>query len=386
MKKMKSILALVLAMILCLGMSVTSFADETPTLAKEVYITKDLNIAKGTTTPNVTFTFKFEADTNASQGLQGYAGEIPAIADKTVTYSDAITDVGDDEVITLTTGDILAGLTFPHAGVYAYTVREAQTGFTDTATEKMTYDSKEYTLRIWVVNGTEGTVIKGATVSTTTGKVTTTTNGKDTVTEGTDESKAANDNGFRFSNNYTKTSGTNGDSITVSKAVVGEYADKSEDFTFTLNVTKASTDKSAETTYSYVITRDSDHANDNTDALTGTGTYGTDLTFTLDADEKLVVKNLVAGASYTVKETGVADYTASVVLDGTETKGEKGSDLQVTAEFVDEKGSTAAFTNTNDGSEVPPTGIIINNLPYVMLILVAVLGFSFFFVSRRRRY
>ena len=386
MRKMKSILALVLAMILCLGMSVTTFAEGDPALAPEVYITKDLQIAKNTTTPSATFTFKFVPNAEASEGLQGYEGEIPAIADKEVSYDATVTDAGTDEVITLTTGNILEGLTFPHAGVYAYTVSEAATGFTNTDAETMVYDTNTYTLRIWVVNGANGPVIEGGTVEDDGAKENLTDNGK--KEEGGDESLGTNDNGFRFVNTYTKKSdGADGDSITISKAVSGKYADESEDFTFTLNVAKSKYDTA--TTYSYVITRDNDHEKDNSEATDGkvqTANFGEDLTFTLDDGEKLVVKGIVAGASYTVTEAGVEDFTASALVDGKDYSAAKGASLTVPSTVVDENGSSAAFTNTYADSEVPPTGIIINILPFVMMIAVAALGLSLFFVSRRRRY
>lgn len=388
MRKMKSLVALVLAGVLCFGM--TTFAAESKTTA--AYITKDLEVAAGTTTPEATFTFNFAADKANSVGLQG--DETPAIEAKTVSYTEAITNEGEDGVITLTTGNVLEGVDFPHAGVYAYTVSEAATGFNSTETETVKYDTKTYTMLVYVVNGTDGPVVdnvivKGEDEEGTEGKLESLTNNGKSEANGGDESVVDNGEGkansFRFVNTYEKISGKedgDGDdengkvtSITISNATVGDYADKTKEFTYTLNVTKAATDDATE--YKYVVVKDGVEE-------VKTAAFGADVEFTLNDADVVYVKDLGSGATYTVTVNGETDYTTTAVVDGNTTAADEAEDCEVKDVLVSEDGSAADFTNTYADNDVTPTGIIINNLPYVMLITVAAAGLFIVVAGKRR--
>lgn len=87
-----------------------------------------------------------------------------------------------------------------------------------------------------------------------------------------------------------------------------------------------------------------------------------------------------AGTKYTLTETEETDYTASYVIDsGTST-----SSNQTNQVTIGNAASTVAFTNTYDDNSVTPTGIIINNLPFVLMVVIAGSGLALYVVSKRR--
>ena len=59
------------------------------------------------------------------------------------------------------------------------------------------------------------------------------------------------------------------------------------------------------------------------------------------------------------------------------------ADKAVVGEMVGK--NNAIVKNTHDDASTTPTGIIVNNLPYVALLLVAVVGCVVIFAGRKRR-
>ena len=127
---------------------------------------------------------------------------------------------------------------------------------------------------------------------------------------------------MNFENIYIK----NDASLTISKTTAGKNADRTKDFAFTLT-------------------------------------------------EKIVFTNIPAGTRYAVTETGTAYYTPSVevVENGVktvDTKAVKGQSLSSAeagaTNLVGEGNNSADFTNTFD--DVPITGVILENLPFTILI------------------
>ena len=66
---------------------------------------------------------------------------------------------------------------------------------------------------------------------------------------------------------------------------------------------------------------------------------------------------------------------------------EKHTNLTVETYVIDDSTTTlddVAYTNTFDDASVSPTGILINNAPYIILALVAAGGMTFYVVKKRK--
>jgi hypothetical protein len=81
------------------------------------------------------------------------------------------------------------------------------------------------------------------------------------------------------------------------------------------------------------------------------------------------------GTKIAVEEAAVDGYTQYFTTS---------ADQNATTVLVGEDGAYAVCRNDFDDTKVTPTGIIINNLPYVLLIGLALGGIVLF--SRKRRY
>ena len=84
-----------------------------------------------------------------------------------------------------------------------------------------------------------------------------------------------------------------------------------------------------------------------------------------------------------LRETKVENGSAKIV-DKSVAAGNVAAGLAETTYLVGEKGAYTNVTNEFQDENVTPTGIIINNLPYVLLIAIAFAGIVLF--SRKRRY
>lgn len=336
-KKFKTAAAVgLMAAVMCMG-TVVSAAD-TPTVDAEIQ--KDFQIAEGITVPDITFTFTFA----------GVEADAPAISAKTVAYSNA--DTVTSGISSKTVAEIFRGVTFPHAGVYTYTVQETA-GETSVENGTVTYDGSVYTVRVYVRNTENGglaidqiTAAKGA------------------------EGQEVKQSEIKFVNKFEKKT-----NLVVKKNTVGDLADKTKAFTFNVTFTKPATYDGS----TFVSGND-------------TYTFGQEYTFTLADGGQKVFSNLPAGTRYVVTEVGSADGYApsvTVVENGTQTVNKTAADADslATAEtgktnLAGEGTNTVTFTNTY--KDVPITGIIMNNLPFVILILAATAGIVGYLVIRRR--
>lgn len=336
-KKFKTAAAAgLMAAVMCMG-TVVSAAD-TPTVDAEIQ--KDFQIAEGITVPDITFTFTFA----------GVEADAPAISAKTVAYSNA--DTVTSGISSKTVAEIFRGVTFPHAGVYTYTVQETA-GETSVENGTVTYDGSVYTVRVYVRNTENGglaidqiTAAKGA------------------------EGQEVKQSEIKFVNKFEKKT-----NLVVKKNTVGDLADKTKEFTFNVTFTKPATYDGS----TFVSGND-------------TYTFGQEYTFTLADGGQKVFSNLPAGTRYVVTEVGSADGYApsvTVVENGTQTVNKTAADADslATAEtgktnLAGEGTNTVTFTNTY--KDVPITGIIMNNLPFVILILAAAAGIVGYLVIRRR--
>ena len=374
MKLRRKLIGILLAGTMVMGMGASVMAA--PATGEEgspagVDIVKNLQMADGITTPNVTFTFDFAKVTS----------DAPDITDAEIIYTSADKDSDVQNglaEIQKSTGNILENVTFPHAGIFTYTVTE---NGTDDEGYGMNYSEASYRMNVYVKNNEAGTGVYVYSV-----EIRKTTNDDGTDAGNTKVEDPTPDSGegagMLFTNVYTSGGGStdpDADALTISKTVAGEYGDKTKDFTFSVTLNKAATVSGATATYQGKI-----------GAETIDFTTGTPEEIQLHDGESLVFEDLPAGTTYTVAETGAEGYTpsASVVENGGEavvTNGTEGQNLSVENKLVGTGANSTAFTNTYDvAGDITPTGIIINNLPFILLIVVAAAGIAFYVVSRRR--
>lgn len=339
-KKFKTAAAAgLMAAVMCMGTVVSASEGSTVPRAGD-QIQKDFQIAEGITVPSITFTFTFNG-----------TGDAPKIADKTVPYSntDTVIDGSSSKIIK----DIFKNVPFTHAGEYIYTVQETE-GETSVANGTVTYDGSVYTVRVYVKNTENGglaidqiTAAKGA------------------------EGQEVKQSEIKFVNKFEKKT-----NLVVKKNTVGDLADKTKEFTFNVTFTKPATYEG------------------NTFG-TGNDTYEFDKVyeFKLKDDQEKVFGDMPAGTRYVVTEVGAPDgYTPSVTVveNGEQTVTNKtAADAESLAteetgktNLAGEGTNTVTFTNTY--KDVPITGIIMNNLPFVILILAAAAGIVGYLVIRRR--
>lgn len=414
MKKTKKFFGIIMAAMMTATVFLGSFSagaagpaqstgtEDNPAQAK---IVKTLKYADGITEPDDQFNFTFtkvsvdDVTTPDALAVMPELSASVAFNDDTGKYNDQTTE--GLNVVSKQSANIFDGKTFPHAGVYVYTVVEEGT---DAVGYGMDYSEAVYTMRVYVKNGVNGTYVASVTAEKTTDDDGTTIEDGEKVDPTPDDDTGDGiSNEFAFVNVFTKKGGFNGGdnteipeptpdpgdkeypeylekiaALVIDKTVAGEYGDKTMDFSFSLTLTKAPTAED-ETYTATIYTRGNGTAVD-----TKTVTPGTPCTFTLKDNQMLIFEDLPAGTTYDVSETAVAKYTTTteLIANGVTTSG----NAVIDNALVGEEDNYARYTNTFDDSSVTPTGIIINNLPFILMIVLAGAGIVLFVITRRRKY
>lgn len=358
----------------------------------QVSINKVLNIAEGITTPLANFTFTFTPKTGTSSNGAPYEtidSTNGQITDKNVSYSGTDVLTTGQTSIKKETGDIFREVNYTHAGEYVYTVAEKQNvGWkviqkNGSPIDSMTYDNRNYEMHVIVKNKTTG----GTYISSVYFKqVTPSVNGKVKPSESGTTYKYD-----LFTNIYRKNAGKitdpnepnpnkpnvskvdpNAKSLVIKKVVSGATADKSKDFTFKLTFTKASTETSQSITGKIGET-------------SKTFVYGQETTITLRHDQSLVFDTIPAGTRYKLVETGSQGYTASAAYK--ENGASKTQAGAVSTNFTQDSILVGEKPNdntiTNNLPDVTPTGLLIDNLPFILMIGLGLAGFVV--LSKKRR-
>jgi len=358
----------------------------------KVAINKVLNIAEGITTPEATFTFTFTPKTGTSSNGAPYetiSDSNGKIAAKNVVYSKSDLLQPNQTSIKKDTGNIFESVTYTHAGEYVYTVAETQNvGWAQilknsVPIDSMTYDNRSYEMHVIVKNKQSS----GVYISSVYFKlVSTSSTAKVKPSEKGELYKYD-----LFVNTYRKNAGkiTNPNeptpnkpkpenfnpgakSLVIKKLVEGDSADKTKDFTFKLTFTKASTDDQG----TFV-------------GQVGSTSYtfenGKEKTITLHHDQSLVFDTIPAGTRYKLVETGSQGYTASAAYwENGVSKTQAGrisADLTQDSILVGEKRNENTITNSVQ--DVTPTGLLIDNLPFILMIGLGLAGFVV--LSKKRR-
>lgn len=320
---MKKLLSIGLAAMLAFGLATTSFAEE----AGDVTTPKDgiVTIHKVYKLENAGT--KSPAETFTLEQVD--KGVVKDGEAKTAPDLGTITGAKFDDgaaTISGTTGDITVALPeYTNVGVYEYTLKEVAG-----TTAGVTYYDKGIKLVVTVVNDNNGKLRIAAV-----------------HTESTGEAKSDN-----FPNTYKA------GELDVSKTVTGNLGDKNKYFEFKVTLTG---EEGKTYRDSYAVTGGSNTANPSTIKI------GEETTFLLKHGDTITIANLPYGVKYTVTETAAEGYT-------TEKTGDTGE--------INAADQAAKFTNTKEGSI--DTGVVLNNMPYILVLAVLAAGVAVFIIRKRR--
>ena len=392
MKKItKKMLAIVAAAAMTMGMAMPAMAaDEGATVpdtknnAKEAYISKTYQTeVKKEMTFNFTAT-QVTGDNRDDLVKTAVTCTIPNIA---FTETDFTSETGTYKKVSqkIEFGD------FKEAGKYEYTVKEgvSEPAIINNEYEKLIMSKAEYTMDVYVVedNGGKFNIEKIIVTKTKNDNETSADGGK--VDIGGDASK----NGFNFVNTYVQEAGTGTPdptkpdpdytkygALNVSKKVIQNVTDTAElptkKFDFTANFEfPAGTDAAT---------------------LGGVKGNGSDVTLKngqctlqLGHNENMKFTGLPVGTKITVTEAAKANYkgSAKVTINGVEqtaiTATKYNEEIKVENKKLGQKKNTVDVTNRYNN--VPTTGIIMNTLPYVLMIALCGAALTAFVAFKRKK-
>jgi len=441
-RKTKVFSAILLSLILCLsGLVTAAMAQEPPEPEPTAHenatggdygnparggLTKLLKVPVGTDIPKLDFHFKVtpisvDGDTSTSK-----IGSMPMIdGDNVVTISfDAGTTAAadDDGIMNLyqESGDLfgkLNGTDWPHTGIFVYEIEEDkdESGIDEnTPHEYATYSQAKYKVNVYVLqdedHGYYVNAIGALVVAPDNANQGTNTKVDPTPRGGIADSHSK----MIFTNTYVKTNGSYDDKTTlaISKAVDGEFSSNSVYFRFNLTLTAPAVPSEASGNpvyHAYVIENNGSFVN--ADDLSNpamnnvypsssivTVANGNDYIsftptsqplFSLKHGQKLVFFDTPVGTRYTVDEAATTAYEPSyTIYHGSDeiVRGSAGISAPLSTgdlRFIGEKGNTVAYTNKRE--MVTPTGLNLNDLPFIIMIALALLGIAGYIVVKSRK-
>lgn len=392
--------AAVLVGTMCLGNvanvnAATTPAEWGPEDTPEAAITVEYKMGNDVVTPenDVRFTF---TKTAAPTGMN--VSDMPAISVANVKFNageDLIKDTTatDIKVLRKQSGNFLESFktamgtsTTMTTGEYVYTVKSTSTVTKAKTNDVFTGSNAEYKLNIFVAQHTDGKLyIKGLSIINTKNDAGTDT-GNTTKVDGTPGSTtggtASNFSGLKFVNEYVAKAGsvdpTDPDvpDPTKPKSYAFKVTNNTESkgtqtgsFDYTMTVTKPSGIATTDNTYVYYV-----------NGTQKTGTYGTEVTFTLPDTKSMMIKSCYAGSKVTVEQKGVANWTATAettfngVKDTQKLSAAVGKNLKVADKTLGQKENKVDYKNIY--KDIAVTGIIVNNFPFIIMIAIAVVAFA----------
>lgn len=370
-------------------------AEWGPTETPEAAITVEYKMGNDVVTPanDVSFTF---TKTKAPDGMnQNYMPTISVANVKFNAGEDLIQDTTakDIKVLRKQSDNFLASFkaamdnsTNMTTGEYVYTVKSTSTVTKAKNNDVFTASNAEYKLNIFVAQDTNSKLyIKGLSIINTKNDAGTDT-GNNTKVDGkpgsTTGGTASNFSGLKFVNEYVAKAGsvdpTDPDvpDPTKPKSYAFKVTNNTESkgtqtgsFDYTMTVTKPSGIATTDNTYVYYV-----------NGTQKTGTYGTEVTFTLPDTKSMMIKSCYAGSKVTVDQKGVANWTATAettfngVKDTQKLSAAVGKNLKVADKTLGQKENKVDYKNIY--KDIAVTGIIVNNFPFIIMIAIAVVAFA----------
>lgn len=349
---MKKLLSLALALIMVLTLTVAVAAEEPP-YNNDESVTIGVSFTgenKTATTPNETFHYTITAgaviDGNA-EGNRTYVQESSLSDEGTSvpmptikTYDVAMTPGAEDGSFTIVLPE------YSSVGIYYYTVTQ-----TEGNTAGVKYDTRKMIVKVTVIQqGKDKVRVAFATASLA----------NDDGKPGTDVKTAT------FVNTYSA------GSLSVEKLVAGTLGDRDKDFEVRVTF-NAVGGKNIKSTISYSATAGGRPVYITPEQLEDGTEY---VTITLSHEDTITFDNIPYGVTYSVAETEYPEYVDTYQIDSLGAPDNK-------VENVEFKSATSKVTITNTRDAAVDTGIVLDSLPYVLLIAVAVVGVVIF-TSRKR--
>ena len=367
-------------------------AEWGPTETPSAAITVEYKMGNGVVTPanDVSFTF---TKTEAPAGMT--KDNMPAISVANVKFNageDLIKDTTakDIKVLRKQSDNFLASFktamdksTNMTTGEYVYTVKSTSTVTKAKNDDVFTASNAEYKLNIFVAQHTNGKLyIKGLSIINTKNDAGTDT-GNNTKVNGkpgsTEDGIESNFSGLKFVNEYVAKAGSVDPTVpdpnkpaSYAFKVTNNTESKGNQigsFNYTMTVTKPSGIATTDNTYVYYVNGKQE-----------TGTYGTEVTFTLPDTKSMMIKSCYAGSKVTVDQKGVANWTATAettfngVKDTQKLSAAVGKNLQVANKTLGQKENKVEYRNIY--KDIAVTGIIVNNFPFIIMIAIAVVAFA----------
>ena len=374
-KMFKKVLAVVAVGAMTMGMAMPTFAAEGGKVT-EAYVSKTYNTEVG----------KAEKFSFTATQVKAGTGIITTAANVTIP------DISFTAEQTGTTKK-RAKVNFPtftEAGEYEYTVTEAQTAdpaVADGEHEKMIMSKAEYTMDVYVTENTEGNLVIDNIIV----KKMKDDKGDDAQGTKVTDIGDTDTNGFNFTNTYVQEAGT-GTNPTTPDPDYTNYGSLNVSKTIDANGGTADTAKQFDFTATFKFPAGTDAAtlggvkgNGATITIGQDGTYS----FKLKTTESMKFTGVPVGTKIAVTESGTPNYkgSAAVVINGTTkdtvTATKYGEAITVSEKSLGQKKNTVDVTNTYN--YVPTTGIIMNTLPYVLMIALCGVALIAFVGFKRRR-
>lgn len=330
---MKKLIAIALVLTLVLSMGAFAFAVDVNN--GTIAIEKNYKlINEGTVSPAETFNFTITSYLETEYGNavpefgSGGAFSIP-FNQSDATLADAI----KSGTITLPN--------YTKVGVYTYLVNE-----TLGSTAGVKYDTRQLLLKVYVINGVGGLEVGGVALREVTFE-------NDVAIEG--------DKVTGFENEFSA------GNLSIYKAVTGNMGEMDRYFDVTVTLT-GPTDKQMA---SVPVTIGGGSSAENPTTVTFTANEAT-VNLKIKHDETITIENLPYGVTYTVEETAPG-YGYDTPLYEFSDEGEN--------KLIDNGSETVEITN-NKETQIN-TGINLDNLPYVLILVGAAAGLVAFTIKKR---
>lgn len=354
--KLKKLFAGILAVAMMATMAAPAFAATSTGKTNDVTVTNNkFNIVKsytltneGTESPAETFKLYQVSKSGTNMG-KVYNNTAPDLIGETVDGKFIVGTVSFDKADTVRTKNFEITLPdYTGVGVFTYTLKELAGD-----TKGVTYDPATFVVTVYVFQGNDGleteVTVHDASIA---------------------QSKESKNKLDSIDNTYS--AGT----LTVTKVVKGSLGDKSKDNKFNMTVTfeKPATG----TVSSEIIMKTNGTLTERfTPEWDANGKYTK--TIEIAHDDNVTFENIPYGVTYTVVEddyTGEAYGYQTAKYDATDANGEKGT--------IDSANETVTVTNVKEGTV--DTGVILDNAPYIALMMVVVAGAAVMIIKKRRHF
>ncbi len=356
--KLKKLFAGILAVAMMATMAAPAFAATSTGKTDKVTVTNGkFNIVKnytltneGTESPAEIFKLYQVGKTGTNMG-KVYNGTAPDLIGETVEGKYIVGSVSFDKADTTRTKNFEIELpNYTGVGVFTYTLKELAGD-----TKGVTYDPATFVVTVYVFQGetdleTEVTVHDASIAQSKENK-----NKLDSI-----------DNAYSAG------------SLTVTKVVKGSLGDKSKNNKFTMKVTFK---KPTTGTVSSEIIVKTNGVETGRFVPAWDANDACEKTIEIAHDENVTFENIPYGVTYTVVEN---DYTGEEY--GYQTADYKTLDASADGEngTIDSANETVTVTNVKEGTV--DTGVILDNAPYIALMLIVVAGAAVMVIKKRRHY